>query len=322
MKDHKPAPGLIPYSVNSQLWSDGAHKDRFLALPGKSQIEFETVEYPQPAPGSTNGWRFPDGTVIVKTFSLDMEKGNPASRKRLETRLLHFEQLYGTEEVGDQYWRGYTYLWNDDQTDAELVESKGADRTYEIRDPKTGKTYKQTWHFPSRAECTLCHTMPAKYVLGINTMQMNKDHDYGDSIANQLATLNHLGVFTTPLPDPPEKLIRLADHEDAKAPLAERARAYLHSNCSHCHRKWGGGNAEFQLLATLPLDKLGIVNTPPGQGSFDIPGAKILTPGKPETSLLYTRTKKRGLGQMPHVASNVVDDEAVKLIEEWIRALK
>jgi uncharacterized repeat protein (TIGR03806 family) len=322
VKDHQPAPGLIPYSVNSQLWSDGAYKERFLALPGTSQIEFETVVYPQPAPGSVPGWRFPDGTVIVKTFSLEMEKGNPKSRRRIETRLLHFEQLYGTEEIGDQYWKGYTYVWNDQQTEAELVEAKGLDRKYTIRDPANGKTIGQTWHFPSRHECTLCHTMPAKFVLGVNTHQFNRDHDYGDRIANQIATLEHLGIFKEPPPKSPEELPKIVDHEDKSVSLDARARAYLHSNCSHCHRKWGGGNAEFQLLATLPLEELGIVNTPAGQGTFEIPGAKILTPGHPETSLLYTRMKRRGLGQMPHVATNLVDEEGVKLIEEWIKSLK
>ena len=92
---------------------------------GQRQIEFDTVEYPQPAPGAPRGWRFPDGTVLVKTFAMEMEKGNPASRRRLETRILHFEQLAGTEEVGDQVWRGYTYVWNDEQTDAELLTAKG-----------------------------------------------------------------------------------------------------------------------------------------------------------------------------------------------------
>ena len=83
-----------------------------------------------------HGWKFPDGTVLVKTFFLDLEKGNPARRIRLETRLLHHRRLVGTEEVGDQFWRGYTYIWNDDQTDATLLENpNGLDRTYTIRDP-------------------------------------------------------------------------------------------------------------------------------------------------------------------------------------------
>ncbi|HXG10184.1 MAG TPA: PQQ-dependent sugar dehydrogenase [Gemmataceae bacterium] len=322
-KDHQPAPGLIPYSVNAQLWSDHLIKERFLALPGYSQIEFETVTYPQPAPGAPPGWRFPDGTVIVKTFSLEMERGNPASRRRLETRILHFEKLAGTEEVGDQYWRGYTYLWNDDQTDAELLDAGGLDRTYTIKDPQApGGIRQQTWHFPSRNECILCHTMPAKFALGVNTLQMNKDHNYGGVIANQLRTLEHLGIFTKPLPRPPEQLPRLVDPEDENQDLDRRARSYLHANCAHCHMKWGGGNAEFQLLATLPLKELGIVNTRPGQGSFGIAEARILVPGEPERSLIYRRMITRDLGRMPHIGSNVVDEKAARLIYDWIKQLK
>ncbi|MBI1914455.1 MAG: PQQ-dependent sugar dehydrogenase [Planctomycetes bacterium] len=322
VKDHKPAPGLIPYSVNAQLWSDGAHKERFLALPGTSKIEFETVTYPQPAPGAPPGWRFPDGTVVVKTFFLDMENGNPKSRRRLETRILHFEQLSGTEEVGDQYWHGYTYVWNDEQTEAELLDAKGLDRTFTIKDAKApGGERKQTYHFPSRAECTLCHTMPAKFALGVNTLQMNKDHDYGGVVANQLATLEHLGIFTKPLPKPPEKLPRLYDPDDERVDLDKRARSYLHANCAHCHMKWGGGNAEFQLLATMPLNELGIVGTRAAHGAFEITDARVLSPGHPERSLIAYRMNKLGLGRMPHVASSVVDEKAVQLVRSWIKQL-
>jgi uncharacterized repeat protein (TIGR03806 family) len=322
-REHRPAAGLIPYSVNAPLWSDHAHKERFLALPGKSKIAFDAVEYPQPAPGAPRGWRFPDGTVAVKTFSLEMEQGNPASRRRLETRILHFEQLAGSEEVGDQYWRGYTYVWNDDQSDAELLDAAGADRTYTIADPSAPNGRReQTWHFPSRAECTLCHTMPAKYVLGLNTLQLNRDFDYGGVVANQLATLEHLGVFTEPLPERPEELPKLADYADEAIDLDARARSYLHSNCSHCHMKWGGGNADFQLLATLPLDETGIVGVRPGHGSFGVDDARLLAPGDPGRSMIVERMAKLGLGRMPHVASSVVDEPAVRLIREWIEQMR
>jgi uncharacterized repeat protein (TIGR03806 family) len=323
-KDLTPAPGLIPYSVNSELWSDHAIKERFIALPGESKIDFDSIEYPQPAPGAPRGWKFPDGTVLVKSFSLELERGNPASKRRLETRLLHHERTPGTEEVGDQVWHGYTYVWNDDQTDADLVDTAGADRTFTIKDAAApGGERKQTWHFPSRAECTLCHTMPAKYVLGVNTLQMNKDHTYpGGVVANQLRTLDHLGMFTKPLGESQEKLPHLADHRNAKEPLDARARAYLHSNCSHCHRKWGGGNAEFQLLATQDLKDAGVLNTRPGQGGFNLNDPRILVPGDPDRSMLLHRMTKLGLGRMPHVASTVIDEPAVGLIREWIKQLR
>jgi uncharacterized repeat protein (TIGR03806 family) len=322
-KDLKPTPGLIPYSVNAQLWSDGATKERYLAIPGDGKIEYNAVEYPQPSPGAPRGWKFPDGTVMVKTFFMEMEKGNPASRKRLETRLLHFEKFGGTEEYGDQYWRGYTYIWNDEGTDAFLCDAGGLDRPLTIKDKDApGGERKQTWRFPSRAECTLCHTMPAKYTLGVNTLQMNKDHDYGNgNVANQLRTLEHLGLFTRPLPEAPENLPHLVDYENEKLDLTARARSYLHANCAHCHIKWGGGNAEFQLLATLDLKDTAAINTKPGQGTFDLRDPRVIVPGDPDRSLVAYRMAKLGLGRMPHVASTVVDEKGVRLIRDWIKQL-
>jgi uncharacterized repeat protein (TIGR03806 family) len=323
-KDHKPAAGLIPYTVNAPLWSDGALKERFLAIPGEGKIDFDAVTYPQPSPGSYPGWKFPDGTVLVKTFALETEPGNPASRRRLETRLLHYQFMGGTEEYGDQYWRGYTYIWNDEQTDAELADASGLDRTYVIKDPAApGGRREQTYHFPSRGECILCHTTTAKYTLGMHTLQMNRDFDYGGGkVANQLRTLEHLGIFSKPLPKPPEELPRLVDYEDPHENLDRRARSYLHANCAHCHMKWGGGNASFLLLATLDLKDTGTINTKPGQGTFELNDPRILVPGHPERSLIVYRMKKLGLGRMPHVASLVVDEKGAKLIEDWVRQLR
>lgn len=315
-KEHRVAPGVIPYSVNSELWSDGAKKERFLAVPGDARIEFDTVLYPAPAPGAEPGWRFPHDTVLVKTFSMELEPGNAKSLRRLETRILHHKKMPGTEEYGDQYWLGYTYVWNEDQTDAELLEASGKDVTFTIRDSNGPRT--QTWHFPSRAECTLCHTMSAKYALGVNTLQMNRDHDYDGVVANQLATLNHIGLFTEPLKLPPGQMSKLVDYRDESQDIHLRARSYLHSNCSHCHRKWGGGNAEFILLASLSLKDTGTLETKPGQGNLQVPNARILVPGDAARSLVHVRMNKLGLGRMPHVASNVVDQQAVKLIGDWI----
>src|SRR3954462_5061700 len=99
-------------------------------------------------------------------------------------------------------------------------------------------------------------------------------------------------------PPPPEELPRLVNQEDETQPLDRRARSYLHSNCAHCHMKWGGGNAEFQLLATLPLNELGIVGTPAAHGAFELTDARVLSPGHPERSLIPYRMNKLGLGRM------------------------
>ena len=149
-----------------------------MALPGDSQIEMDVVVYPHGPTYPDPGWRFPDGAVLVKTFSLP--------DRRLETRILQHRKMPGNDdEYGAQYWYGYTYLWNDEQTDAELLGPAGLDREYSVKDDLApGGTRFVKWHFPSRAECTLCHTMAAKYILGVTTLQMNKDHDYSGVIAN------------------------------------------------------------------------------------------------------------------------------------------
>ena len=323
-KDLIPAPGLVPYSVNSQLWSDGAQKDRWLAIPGDARIEFETITYPGAIPGPRPGFRFPDGTAAVKHFSIELEPGNPASLKRLETRVLLFEQIPGTQEMGDQMWQGYTYVWNDEQTDAILADKNGQDIKLQIKDAKAaGGSREQVWHFPSRAQCGMCHTMPAKFVLGLNTQQLNRDHDYGHGqVANQLAAWDKLGLFTEPLKTPPKELPKLVDYHDKQASLDDRARSYLQSNCAHCHMRWGGGNAEFQLFTPLDLKETGTLNVKPGHGAFGIKDAVLLSPGHPERSLISRRMSLPGLGRMPHIGSNVIDQAGAKLIEEWIAGLK
>ena len=322
-KDVIPAPGVIPYSVNAPLWSDGAQKERYLALPGDSQIEFDAVIYPHGPNYADRGWRFPDGAILVKTFSLEMVKGDPSSGKRLETRILQHHKMPGDDdEYGTQFWYGYTYLWNDDQTDAELLPAEGLNRTYTIRDPSApGGTRQQTWRYPSRTECTLCHTMASKYILGVTTLQMNKDHDYGNVTENQLTVLQRLGMFKDKLPQSPDRLPKLANYQDTREDLNLRSRAYLHSNCAHCHRKWGGGNADFDLQASIPLAATKALDTPPGQGTFQLADPRVIVPGDPDRSMVYHRMNLEGLGRMPHVASSVVDRDAVEMIRAWIKSM-
>ncbi len=310
---HRAKPGLISYDVNSPLWSDGAHKERFLALPGDSQIE-----YMNPLdPNDWRAWVLPRGTVMVKTFSLDMEAGNPKSRRRMETRLL-------TRQDGPQggEWFGYTYRWNDDQTDAVLVEKPGVDVAYTIRDAAApGGERDQVWHYPSRAECMTCHTRESRYVLGVNTLQMNREHDYGDVRVNQVTALAHWGVFSNPPSEPPEKLPRMPDPYDESQPLTSRVRSYLHANCAHCHVANGGGNSELVIDYLTPLDATKIIDVRPHHTGLDVEDARLIAPGDPGHSLIFERMARRGQGQMPPLATSIVDQEAVELFKLWIESL-
>ena len=310
--NHTPEAALIPYSVNSPLWSDGAEKERFIALPGMSQIEF-TAE---------GAWKFPEGAVLVKTFSLDAGEGEAGTQKRIETRLLVIQQ---------NEWVGYTYRWNDKQTDAELVESAGADRTFSVRDAKAPRGRReQAWRFPSRAECMVCHSRAAGFVLGPSTFQMNKLHDYGAVRANQLSTLERIGAFHLPaggegqagkLPQPVEKYAALPDPRDEKAELEARVRSYLHANCAQCHVAAGGGNAAMELGFAMPREKTKTIGIAPLHDKFGIEGALLVAPGEPERSVLLKRLTMRGRGQMPPLATSVVDEAGVKLLRDWIESL-
>jgi uncharacterized repeat protein (TIGR03806 family) len=299
--DHRPAPGVVPYSVIAPLWSDGARKERLFALPPDTQIQFT----------ESRGWNLPDHAVVVKTFSLDVP-GNPPVARRVETRLLVREQ-------GE--WVGYSYQWNDEQTDAELVPSEGRSHDLLVADGVTGESRSQSWHFPSRAECMMCHTRAANYVLGLSTLQMNRAHDYGSSSANQLEVFERLGLFREPLPKRPAEMGALSDPQDGALPIDARARSYLHSNCSHCHVSAGGGNARLELEFTTPLDKTSLLDEKPQHDRFGITDARLLAPGHPERSLLLTRINRVERGRMPPLATSVIDRAAVSLLERWISEL-
>jgi uncharacterized repeat protein (TIGR03806 family) len=294
-RDYQAQPGLIPYSVNAQGWADGAHVERFLALPDDSRIG-----------------KFTNGTVLVQTFSLEREAENPKSLERIETRLL-------TRQDGE--WVGYSYRWNDNQTDATLVGAKGDEKELVVHDDRLpGGSRRQTWRFPSRAECMTCHSRAAEFVLGVTELQLNKAHDYGGVRDSQLRTLQHLGVFTGTLPKP--EAARLVDPYDTNQGLDARARSYLHVNCSVCHIESGGGNSKMELGFTTKPERLNLFSARPQHDTFGIDNAMLVFPGDPDRSILYQRMSRRGRGQMPPLVSTIVDERAVALFRDWIREMK
>lgn len=304
VKNHKPVPALIPYSLNVQGWFDGAHVQRYIGLPDNLQIDFRKLR----------SWGFPNGTVLVQTLELDLEAGNSDSRRRIETRLL-------TRQASE--WVGYSYIWNDDQTDATLVPALGLERVYTIGDSQLpGGHREQTWRFPSRDECMVCHTRASGFVLGINTVQMNRSHVYGGVSDNQLRALNHIGAFSKPLEKSPAEYPHLVNPYDPQEPLAARARAYLHANCSNCHVHTGGGNSLLEVEFNTPHEKTNMYNVPPLHETFGISDAKLVAPGSPERSILYRRISRGGEGHMPPVGTLQVDHRAAALIRDWIARME
>jgi uncharacterized repeat protein (TIGR03806 family) len=300
VKEHRIAPGLIPYSVKAAGWTDGALAERFMAVPGSGQAKFDAAR----------GWEFPDGSALVQTLLLERDPGNPASRKRIETRVLLRQQ-------GE--WAGYSYRWKENQSDAMLVPKEGAEeRFHSSRSEKEGRT----WRFPSRSECMVCHSRQANFVLGIIGEQLNCDHDYGGVRDNQLRTLQHVGLLSGSVPKGAKDLSRMVNPYDASADLESRVRSYLHVNCAPCHVEAGGGNAKMELEITRKRERLNLIGSRPQHDTFGLNDAMLVAPGAPERSVMLYRLSRRGPGQMPPLVSHRVDEEAVRLLREWIAQLK
>lgn len=302
--EHRVAPGVISYSVNTPQWTDNATKQRLVALPGTAQVGF--VE----RSGNASTWSFDDGTVIAETLSLETESGNQASKRRIETRILVKQE---------NHWLGYSYLWNEQQTDATLIDALGTEIRLDIEDPSLDSGRRQqTWRVPSRNECMVCHSRAAGFVLGLNTLQMNKDHNYAGVVDNQLRTLNHIGIFKEPLDKESAEYDALPYAYDQTTDIDARARAYLHVNCSVCHVSDGGGNAKLQLRYYEELENTGLVGESPMHGTFGLAGGQIITAGDPFASVLFYRLSKLGRGRMPHIGSRMTDQAGLNLIHEWI----
>ncbi|MEJ0089722.1 MAG: PQQ-dependent sugar dehydrogenase [Limisphaerales bacterium] len=213
----QPANFLIPYSVNSPLWSDGAAKTRWFTIPTNSVVGF-----------AANGeWTFPAGSVFVKNFDLPVDETGSQRVRRLETRILVRDT--------NGYAYGASYKWRPDNSDADIV-TTGITEPVEI---KTGTgTRTQNWFYPGRQDCLTCHTPASGGVLGLNTRQLNGNFKYPNGVtANQLHMLDQLGIFNDTFDD--RKIFqypRMVNITNTAAALEIRARSYLDANCAMCHR--------------------------------------------------------------------------------------
>lgn len=203
--------------------------------------------------------------------------------RRIETQLLHFN---------GEGWGAYSYRWNEDQSDATLVPAAGEEAI----------VGSQKWRFFSRAECLRCHNPWCHTVLGFNSLQLR------DPMPSHGATLR-------------EKKKKVVNPYDTAANLDDRARSWLHVNCSHCHRENAGGSVVSFMNYDLPLEKCRLVDAKPMQGDFGITDARVVSPGNPFHSVLLYRITKHGTGKMPYLGAELPDEAGLKLIHDWIAAM-
>lgn len=273
----------ISYDVNVELWSDGLEKRRWMAIPDGSTITIE----------ASGDWTFPEGSVLIKEFKHE--------GKLVETRLMMHH------DDGD--WGGYAYRWNDDETDAVLVPTGQQVDLGEF-----------LWQVPDGATCFSCHVTASGRSLGLHTEQINGDAVYTHTgrLAPQLATLDHIGLFDASIGDP-ETLPAFPMLDDDTQSVEDRARAYLHANCHHCHQPDSTVQASFDLRFDTELADMNLCDVEPEHGDLGVTDAKLLVPGDPASSTLFLRPNSADDEfRMPQVGTALVHDDAMSVLSDWI----
>lgn len=297
----EPNQGVIPYRVAAPLWADAAEKGRFLVLPEGGKIAFTEQDE----------WGFPRGTVFIKTFYFDRDRGEAEDLQIIETRLLVLS------DSGE--WKAHIYLWDEAQTDGEHLKA-GADVQVEYVD-EAGQPGSQLYLVPDQNTCESCHQRDDVVVLlGPTTHQLNTTGTIDGQTVNQIDWLREQNLFASSVP-PAAELPAFPDPA-GDAPLPERARAYLHGNCAHCHRPGGDGGAsglKFSYWVEDPA-QYGVCKLPAAAGAGA--GGRIydIFPGRPEESIVPFRMASEDPEiKMPELPSLLSDPFGVALIEEWIR---
>lgn len=296
---------VVPYDITTPLFSDYAAKHRFVFVPDGA-----------PAAYADEGpLDFPVGSMLVKTFSYPHDMRHPERGERLlETRLLIHKP---------EGWIALPYVWNAEQTDAELKVAGGTTDVEWIHDD--GSTRAINYVIPNLNDCKACHEIGKKLVpIGPTARNLNKDYTYTKTTANQLEHWVKEGVLES-LP-PLDSIDRLAAWDDPNAgTLDQRARGWLDVNCAHCHNPAGPASTsglDLRYTQTDPV-KLGFMKTPVAAG---VGSGKLyydIVPGKPDESILVYRISSLNPGvMMPEVPRRLVHEEGVQLIREWIAAME
>jgi uncharacterized repeat protein (TIGR03806 family) len=304
LKKLSPVDRLVPYDLNTQLFTDYAEKLRFAYVPADKKIEIS----------ESNDFTFPVGTILVKNFFYSTDKRRPeAGRTLIETRLLI---RY------DDGWQPNTYVWNSDQTEATLLRT-GDTRPFSWID-REGLTRNVSYSIPSRNDCGTCHGKRGSITpLGPEIKNLNKEYTYSDGAENQLEKWRSTGFFSGTLDHQQLAVLPVWD-EPETGPLNLRARAYLDVNCSSCHNRIGSARNSGLFLTYEEQNEqhLGICKIPVAAGFVGEDLNFNIVPGNPDKSILVHRMNSTDPNiRMPELGRTLIHKEAVELIEEWIRTM-
>jgi len=305
-----PSERVLPYTVNAQLYADETDKHRFVWIPEGTTIDYEP----------TSAWRFPVGTILVKTFSYARSLAGGDSehtRRLLETRLL---------VRGEDRWHAHTYVYEGDNDDAERVV---AGRRIDARFvDEAGQERENRYAVPNTNQCGECHGKEDTIeTLGGTTRQLNRLAP--DDDVNQIERLIELGWLEGAEPQGDREA--LVD-PFGDAPVGERTRAYVDANCGHCHndQEEAGDDGSGLWLrydltdpARSPRATLGLCKMPQSAGGATCGLTLDVVPGMPDESIMICRVEsEEEKVQMPPVGRNLRDERGAALLREWIDSLE
>jgi uncharacterized repeat protein (TIGR03806 family) len=301
----EPADGIIPYDLNTPLFSDYTTKYRFVRLPAGTHASYDDAEV----------FEFPVGAIIAKTFaSLNHLADSSRGRRLLETRLL----IHRPEG-----WIGLPYVWNEEQTEAVLQIAGGTRPVRWIH--SDGRERTNDYLIPNVNQCLGCHeNQKVLRPIGPKARNLNKDFGYAEGAENQLTHWSKAGILSGA--PAPEQAPRLAVWNDpASGTLEQRARAWLDINCAHCHNPRGPARTSGLDLAVSQTDRhqWGLWKTPIAAGRGSGGRSYDIVPGHPDDSILVYRIESTEPGvMMPELSRRLVDEEGAALVRQWVASLE
>ncbi len=299
----KPAEGVVPYGLETPLFSNYAEKERFIKLPAGTTAQW-----------SADGvFDLPTGTYLIKSFYYPNDFRNPDKGRRIiETRLMYHD------ESG---WQTWPYIWNEGQTEAHYDPTGQTTEISYIN--ADGKNIRTHYLVPNKNQCKGCHLQNRQVVpVGIAARHLNSTYRYSSGPENQLQHWKQQGLLSG-LPE--GEITSNANWLDEQESIEARARAYLDINCGHCHRPDGPANTSglFLHAQETGLTALGVMKTPVAAGRGSGNRRYDIVPGKPDASILLFRMQTNDPGiAMPEVGREQLHKEGIALIREWIKQMK
>jgi uncharacterized repeat protein (TIGR03806 family) len=282
----RPNARVMPYELNTPLWSDGAEKLRYIYLPEGTQLTADGAGLPQ----------FPVGAAIIKTFAF----GDGEARRLIETRVL----LHRADG-----WVALPYRWNAEQTDAALALAGGR---VDLTTP-AGEAI--SYAIPNKNQCKSCHGKDGA-VIPIGPKARNLS-------VRWMADMLRRGALDR-LPPGGATMPVWAGYSE-QTPAEPFARAYLDVNCAHCHQPGGGASNSGLDLRWEQADPhaLGIMKRPVAAGRGAGGHEFSLLPGQPDASILLYRMDSAEPGiAMPELGKASVDKQGVAVVRRWIAEMK